>query len=329
MNQSVLNNFRRKFRSRSTLIGLDIGSQMVKVVQLRHSSQGWQLVNFRVENIPNTEKMNLTKDGDVGVESVLRRLIKEMGINGAEVAVSISGPSVIVKPIDVPWMTEDELRGHLELEVEQYLPYQRSDIYWDYYMLQSNNLRPLSEMTIYLVAARRETVDQRIDLVRGVGLCPVVVDIDSFAVANMYTWNYEDQGQAPVLLVNVGPSGFNMIAVGSPEGFYIRDTALGRECPQDISQEEMSREIAGEIQRTIDLRRSYEDQQSLQRIVLSGGYAHLPGLVDILSQQLQIPIQIVDPFKRLTIAEGILDGAVAEDVSALAGVAVGLALRCE
>ena len=166
-------------------------------------------------------------------------------------------------------------------------------------------------------------------MVKQVGLYPVVVDVDSLALANMYDLNYDDLVEEPVLLVNLGPRGLNMIAVGIPEGLYLRDAALVGEWSEYVYLEEMYREITSEIQRTLDFSRPYQAGQGIHRVGLSGGYAHLPGLVDCLSSRLKMPVEIIDPFKKLTIAPSALDQMGLESLGSLAGVAVGLALRSE
>ncbi len=320
---------RRKFRSifsSTTSIGLDIGSRFVKLVQLRHFSQGAHLIDVQIEGIPEEDE-RVEMQRSVGLGLTLKRLVEKRGIEGAKVAISISGPSVIVKPINVPWMTEEELQGHLELEIDRYLPYEGDDIYWDYYLPQSNHLIPGPTMTMYLVAAKRDVVDHRVQLVTQVGLVPVVVDLDSLALANMHMVNYKNSRDGSDLIVNVGPSGFSMITVGSTKGFYQYDAMFGGERQSEVSQGEMAREVTCEIQKAIEDCRSSDLNDSISRVLLSGGYACYPGFVESLSSQLSISVEVVNPFKGLIISKGVLAEDRLEETSVLAGVAVGLALR--
>ena len=316
-------------RTTTPLIGLDIGSQMVKMVRLKQVTRGWQLEDVQVRGLPKVKEEKTARGQEQGTEKVLKDLVEELGIHGAQVAISISGPSVMVKVITVPSMTEEELKGHLEWESDQYLPYKNDEIYWDYYVPQHNTLGSHNSMTLFLVAAKKEMVDLKVEVVKQAGLHPVVVDVDSLALANMYDLNYDDLREEPVLLVNLGPRGLNMIAVRIPEGLYIRDTALEGEWSEHVYLEEMYQEITSEIQRTLEFSRQYQESQGIHRIGLSGGYAHLPGLVDCLSTRLRMQVDIIDPFKKLHIAPETLSQIELENVSSLSGVAVGLALRCE
>ena len=354
LSQPFLRKLRKMVRPTGQVIGLDIGSRLIKMVQLRRLARGWQLLDVQVVEVKQEKEGMITRNGECGIETVLKRLIAETGTRGADVAVSLSGPSVMVKPIEVPLMTEAELEGHLEWEVERYLPYERADIYWDYYIPHRNQLSSSSSLTAYLVAAKKEIVDRKVELVKQAGLHPVIVDIDSVALLNMYTLNYEDSGQIPVLLVNLGPSGLNMIAVGISECIYIRDASIGGEWSQEVLEEgarlvrdgevakkewsnqtkaldvllqEMYGEIMNEMRRIIDHCNSSENDQPIQRVLLCGGYVHLPGFVDSLSLQLPIPVEVIDPFKNLMIAETAYNRKMFEPLSSVSGVAVGLALR--
>ncbi len=327
MSKFLLNKYRKTFRS-DTLVGLDIGSRSIKLVQLRELSHGWQLVDVQVEDIPFVSERETEKNRTIAQESALIGLVQRLSLVGAKVAISISGPSVIVKPITVPWMTEEELRGHLHLEIERYLPYKRDDVYWDFYSPQSNSTNSLSTMTMYLVAAKRELVDQKVKLVSQVGLHPVVVDLDSFALANMYMVNYESRREFSDLIVNLGPRGFNMVKVGMTDEFYLHDATMGGERSEEVCQQEMIWEVTNEIQKAVEFCRSYETNQSISRVLVTGGYVQMPGVVDRLSSKLQIPVEIVNPFKRFDIAKELFDSNTVRKASVLAGVAVGLALRC-
>ena len=184
-------------------------------------------------------------------------------------------------------------------------------------------------MTLYLVAAKRDVVDHRVQLVTQVGLLPVVVDLDSLALANMHRVNYNDSRDGSALVVNVGPSGFSMITVSRTKEFYQHDAMFGGERQSEMSEGEMSREVICEIQKAIEDCRSSDPNHCISRVLVSGGYACSTEFVESLSSHLPIPVEVVNPFKSLTISNGVLAKDRVEETSVLAGVAVGLALRSE
>ncbi len=336
-------------------IGLDIGSSMIKVVELRYSAGEWQLINFGVKQVLTEKDKQGNTDEENNVKEALKYLIAETRIEGTHVAVSISGPSVIMKPIEIPRMSQEELEGHLELEVERYLPYEREDIYWDYFVTQWPTPSRSSSMLVYLVAAKKDVVNRRVELVKESGLHPVVVDVDCVALANMYSLNYENEVHAPEILVNIGPSGLNMITVGTPGYISMRDAVLGGEWSHEVLEEtsrlmlddevvsesqvnkpkslyvlleEVYKEMVNEIRRTMDDSDSIEKGRQIQQIWLSGGYAHLPRLGENLSLQLHVPVKVVDPFHKMKIAVPAHKNNMFNSFPSLAAVATGLAMRC-
>ncbi|GJL56557.1 MAG: hypothetical protein NPIRA02_36890 [Nitrospirales bacterium] len=328
---------------------------MIKIVQLQHDLDGWQLTDVRVKAISFDTDDPRTKNNESCPPEMLRQVIRDMGLEGASVAIAISGPSVIMKPLDMPWMSDDELAGHLEWEVERYLPYEREDVYWDYFVPERPQRDRSSAMRVYLVAAKKDMVDQRVGLVKEAGFVPVVVDLDCVALANMHALNVSGFVEAPELVINVGPSGLNIITVGGGEYFAMRDATLGGDWSLDLLKEsvpylkngeagvngryfetagdnveleDVCREILYEVRRAIDDCHSCEGGQMVQQVWISGGYAHLPGLVASLSSHLHVPVNIIDPFRNIncTAMEGKEDKRSA--LSSVAAVAVGLALRC-
>lgn len=350
-----MNGMRTTFLSPATRTGLDIGSRAIKLVRLRALRKGWGLDSIQVKHVPEPKEGEQERNRERIIGDTLAQLVEEGQIQGARTAISISGPSVMVKPIEVPLMTKEELKGHLELELERYLSYERHDIYWDYYAPHVRCERQPSLMNVYLVAAKKDTVDRRVKLVTDAGLRPVVVDIDGFALANMYGFNYQQRTREATLLVNVSPTGLTMTVLGVTGRLYMHDVAIGGEWRQNVLHEaallasenlelreslvsrspvadglleDVYEEIATEVRRTIESFNSDEGEQRIHQVLLCGGYAHLPGLAGLLNMQLDMLVEVADSFKRLTVSRESGDSTKLKTLSILAGVAVGLALRC-
>ena len=341
-------------KGRALPVGLDIGSRLIKMVKLTQvESKEWYLDDLRTLEVETRMSDREDSIREQEIVTALMRLVKEAHLEGCNVAVSISGPSVILKSIEMPWMSDEELQGHLRLEVERYLPYERNDIYWDYHVSHRSKLNEASSMFVNLVAAKKPVVDQRVALVKQCGLRPVVVDVDGLALANMFEMNYPEADQETALLVNVGASGLNMITVGGSGYTVMRDIDLLGEWSYEILNqafqaghdhqkfmspdsmdeisfsvpvEEVFRDIAHDIRRVIDDYQGYEHDQAVRRIWLCGGHATVPGLVERLSEQLALPVQIADPCQQLTGFSSMETKDVAS-LSTLVGVAVGLGLR--
>jgi len=200
------------------VIGLDIGSSAIKLLQLKSTKKGYILEKFGIKTIDP----ELIVDGavmDAGrVIDALKELLREQAVKAKDVVISVSGHSVIVKKINVPPMTEEELEESIKWEAEQYIPFDINDVNIDFHILgtvEGQDGQP--QMNVLLVAAKKDKLNEYISLVSDAGLTPRVVDVDAFAIENMYGVNYGVQESEVVALVNIGasprPSSRNGVAV--------------------------------------------------------------------------------------------------------------------
>ena len=211
------------------LIGLDIGSSLIKLVQLASINDRWQLQYCGVKPLPRTTSTRDTLEVGRGLENVIKELVCESGIDQTQVVCALRGPAVIVKSIQVPAMTLAELEEHLELEIDQYISADVCEIYWDYHIVNALDSHvSLPTMSILLVAAKKEAVHQHTELIRHAGLNPTVVDVDSLALSNMYALNYEDQDGKGALLISISPSGLALIMMYEGRPRYIREVSTRR-----------------------------------------------------------------------------------------------------
>jgi len=332
------------------LLGLDIGSQAIKLVQVRKDQGNWHLHRFGVIDIASTRNGAGDDYSTSKVGERVKDLIRENHVQGTRVATAMNGAAVITKMIEMPSMTQQELAEHLEWELDQYVPVPPSQLYWDFVVSTPSNGTNGSRMTVLLVAAKKDMVNERLELLRQVGLDPIIVDIDGLTLINMYVWNYKPEEHEVVLLVNVGPSGLTMSLVEGKRPVYLRNATIGgrwqkdvldgkgEEIPEnvekdsgrleeqealDVLRDDLYVEMAGEIRKTIDYCQENFPKGQVENIFLCGGYAGLPGLVEKVGRHLSLPVRMANPFKTLAREAGREDMRKAS----LAGVAVGLALR--
>ena len=169
-------------------LGLDIGSSSVKLVQLRETKKGIHLVNLSMANLPPEAIVDGALMNSAAVIETIREMVAKLRLKTKQVALSISGHSVIIKKIPLPAMTKDELDESIKWEAEQYIPFDVNEVYIDYQILQS---RPeQGQMDVLLVAAKREIVDEYAGIARDAGLEPVVVDVDCFTIQNAFETSY-------------------------------------------------------------------------------------------------------------------------------------------
>lgn len=347
------------FLKKRKLIGLDIGSRYIKVVQLNDARAGYELALFDFVPIPpDVVNDGLIIDRDQ-LAAGIRELLKKVGLKTADAVLGVSGhSSVIIKRITLPLMTEDELSGSMRYEAEQYIPFDINDVSLDFQILGQKK-GDEGQMDVVLVAVKRNVINDYVDVVRQTGLEPVVVDVDSFALSNMYEINYSPSDARNVALVNVGASitNINILQDGVP--VFTRDSAIGSnhhnealEKTLNLSKEDSekakrgytvegitaedaqavvnhsSHDIFAEIYRSFEYFRSSVSDEEIDKIILSGGAAMIGEFGSLMGERIGIPVEIANPFRRIEIPAR-MNAEFVRDMAPIAAVAVGLALRRE
>ena len=337
-------------------IGLDIGSSYIKAVKLKESKGGYELELCHLHSLPP----ELIVDGSI-IDSLrlvdsLKEMNKTAGIKAQNAAISISGhSSVIIKRISLPEMSEEELSESIKFEAEQYVPFDIDDVNLDFQILGPKD-EP-GQMDVILVAVKKDIINEYIQVVKEAGFTPIVVDIDSFALENMYGINYEIEPGKNVALLNIGASTINMSILKGGISVFTRDSSLGSnlhtealqrefnisyefaeklkrgESVENVSPEDAkaviesaSEEILSEISRSFDYYRSTTVHEDIAEVVLSGGCGLIKNFASMITERSGIETKIAQPFKNIRIPNKF-DVAYIEEIAPMMAVAVGLALR--
>ncbi|MBW1614532.1 MAG: type IV pilus assembly protein PilM [Deltaproteobacteria bacterium] len=188
--------------AKNRLIGIDIGSHSIKIVEIDDSKTGMVLKNFGMIELPHDSIVEGSiKEMEV-VSSALKNLLTNLKIKNKNVATSISGYSVIVKKITIPKKEEVGLEQSIQSEAEQYIPFDINDVNLDFQILPSEKEGTEEEekeelMDVLLVAAKKDMVEEYISLLHLTDLNPMVLDIDAFALQNAFEIsNHEQSGCA-------------------------------------------------------------------------------------------------------------------------------------
>jgi type IV pilus assembly protein PilM len=337
-------------------VGLDIGSNSVKLAEVTRRGGKTVLTNFGIGDLlPEAIVDGEVMDRDVVIDTI-RELFESRHFKAREVTTAVSGRAVIVKKILVDKMPPEEASEAVYIEAEQHIPYSIEDVYLDYQVLKPQGEKNEEKMELLLVAAKRDMVDAHAALVRDAGLVPRVIDVDSFAVQNAYEANYSPDASETVLLMNVGAfvSNLNIVRGGLP--LFTRDLSIAgntfveqvqkrldvdRDKARDLlwgAESERPPEIAeivsaiGEdlsvgIERALAFLKTSGEAERIDRIVLSGGTSRVPGLLAYLVDRHGVPVEVGNPLARIHYEQGLFGGEEAESVSPTLMVAVGLALR--
>jgi type IV pilus assembly protein PilM len=347
------------FQRAQAVVGLDIGSSAIKLLQLKATKKGYVLEKFGIKTIDP----ELIVDGavmDAGrVVDALKDLLREQGVKVKDVVISVSGHSVIVKKINVPPMTEEELDESIKWEAEQYIPFDVNDVNLDFHILPTADAADGKDtMTVILAAVKKDRLSEYTSLVTEAGLNPVVVDVDAFTLENVYGDAYGTMGSEVVALVNIGASVMNIHIVKGGNFSFTRDISTGGNRYTETIQRDlnvsyeaaerakrgetvdgvnpdavaevistMNGELAAEIGRSFDYFRSTSTQETIDRVLLSGGTAKLGGLAPFLSERLGVPVELMDPFRHIKINPKTVDPEMIAEVGPQASVVVGLATR--
>ena len=340
-------------------IGLDIGSNSIKLIQVKRSNQGMNLENFAMSELsPEAIYEGGIHDKEAVVKTI-KELIESLHLKSKQVAISIGGHSVIVKKITLPAMSDDELAESISWEADHYIPYDLVDVYLDYQILQTR--ADQGQMDVMLVAAKRDVVDQYLDVVREAGLKPVAVDTDCFTVQNAFEVNYQLPIDKLICLIHIGAENLNINVIAYGVNTFTRDLQLGGDfytreiqkqmgtsyqeaeayklggsgiggdhiIPQDVQRilVMMSDQIASEINRSLEFHLATSGESRFEKIYLSGGAAKLTTLSDEIAKKTHTPVELLNPFHSVDIDGSVFNTQYLADAKSYAPVAFGLALR--
>ncbi|MGD8959744.1 MAG: type IV pilus assembly protein PilM, partial [Desulfobacteraceae bacterium] len=223
------------FGKKDHLVGLDIGSRSIKVAELAETKKGPSLKKFGLIDLaPGAIEEGLVRDPKAVADSI-RELFKLYNVSEQNVAISIGGYSVIVKKIFVPSMTEEKLQETIHLEAEQYIPFDISDVNLDFQIIGESE-HNANQMAVLLVAAKKEMINDYVQLVQMAGLNPCTIDIDAFALQNIFEINHQDNPES-VALIDIGASKTSLNILKGKTSVFMRDVSLG--CAQ-INQKMVS-----------------------------------------------------------------------------------------
>ena len=341
---------------KNQVIGLDIGSHSIKLVEIDDSKKGLILKNFGMIGLPPDAIVEGSiKEIDI-VASALKGLFQNLKVKNRNVATSISGFSVIVKKITVSTMEETELEAAIHEEAEQYIPFDISDVNLDFQILGENETNP-NQMNVFLVAAKKEMVNDYVNLANLAGLNPCIVDVEAFALQNTFEANY-DTGNDNVALIDIGASKTSLNILKGNNSVFMRDVSLGcmqinqkvislTDCSYDeaeqlkyggdsarLSEDDLKGIISSvvadwctEIRRALDFFYSTYPDDQIKRIILSGGGANVADFRELLAVEASAEVETINPFKNLYVDDDQFDPEFIKQVAPQAAITAGLALR--
>lgn len=346
-------------RQPAPLLGLDISSSSVKLVELGRDKAG-KLVLERCAIEP-LERGWIT-DGNVEkfeeVAEAMRRVVKKSGTRTKNVALALPPSAVITKKIILPGgLSEQDLEVQVEAEANQYIPFSLDEVSLDFCVVGPSSTSA-GDVEVLIAASRKEKVQDRQGLAEAAGLKPIIVDVDSYAsrvAAGRLIQGLPNQGvDTMVALFEVGAFTTSMQVIRNDDVLYDRDQAFGGaqltqlivrqygfsaeeaenkkrngDLPEDYASgvlkpfvESMTQEIA----RALQFFFTSTPHNKVDYVMLAGGSAALPGLTDAVTMQTSFPCNLANPFEGMEVGEAVREKKMRREAPSYL-TSCGLAMR--
>ncbi len=333
-------------------VGLDIGSGYIKLIVMDHGKGRPKVVKAAAtplvaDAIVEGEVMDPTL-----VASTIRSLFETAGLKDKKVVTAVGGRDVIIKRIQMDRMKESDAREVIRWEAEQHVPFDMESVELDFQILDPHDEG--LQMSVLLVAAKRELIENKSALLYDAGLEPEVIDIDAFALHNAFELNYPEAMHGVVGFVNIGHETTNVNLLESGVPVLTRDLAFGTrrlrenlqrergltaEAAEDILEGRSSdpdleefigqraEEIALGVERAAAFLQASTTQEGLSRIYVCGGGARVLRMAEAIADRLQVPAEIANPVQRVDVESGAFENISIADMGPMLMLPVGLALR--
>ena len=340
------------FGRKKTTVGLDIGSGLIKVAVVDHSKRGPELVRVTVTPLlPDAIVEGEVMDPGIVAEAI-QAALAAAGVTSKAVVTAVGGRDVIIKKIQIERVKEQQARELMRWEAEQHVPFDMESVELDFQILDPD--ADGLEMSVLLVAAKRELIESKMRMLTDAGLEPAVVDVEAFALHNAFELNHPDAMNGVVGLLNIGHDVTNINILDDGVPLLTRDLTVGaRRFREDLQRERglsaeesqaliqgydrsphldavietRGEEIAVGIERAAAFLAQNSRSKQMRSIYTCGGGSRIPGLNEMLAKRLKLTVQQANPLANLTVRQGALASLVTDEIAPLLMLPIGLALR--
>ena len=345
-------------RKKQPLVGVDISSSAVKLLELSHNSSGYRVEHYAVEPLPSNAIHEKSISDVEAVGKSIQKAVKRSGSKSKHCAMAVAGSSVITKVITMPAsLREDDLEGQIQLEADQYIPFALDEVNLDFNVLGPTEGNP-ETVDVLLAASRSENVDMRVAAAEYAGLTPKIMDVEAYAVENVFPFLLDHIAEVyagkTIGIVDMGATMTRLDVVADDKMVYTREQPFGgRQLTEEIMRRyRLTYEEAGMAKKGSNLPEDYASEvlepfkettvqqvnrflqffysasqySTVDQIVLAGGCASMPGIDELIETRLNISTTIANPFSRMSLASRLDPDTLGNDAPSLL-IACGLALR--
>jgi len=344
------------FRKKQTLIGLDIGTSMIKAAKVTEKGGKYELESYAVEPIVEGSIQSGEIKDPAGLAQSAVNAVMKCDPDIRDVAIALPNYSILSDVLTMDLLPIKEIREAVMIEAQRISPFDISEVEIDYAVLESNE--ETKQMKVLLVAAKNDIVLSYVDCMNGAGLQTVIIDVNLFALLNIFELNYDLKTYNSCIVMNIGTettdaaflqngifhssrdipvAGSNFqnqlgMATGLPPDTIHK--ILNGTVDHDIDIDKVtdalnnvSKEFANAVGVALSYFQTSDSVGSLDLIVLAGGYALVPGLINILELRTGTEVIVLNPFNNITCSEGIVSEADKAKLGSVLTVAMGLASR--
>jgi len=339
------------------VLGLDISSTTVKLLELSHTGERYRVESYAVSSLPVDAVIEKNVNDVDGVANAIRSVINQSKTKLKSVAAAVAGSSVITKIVDMPsGLTEDDMETQLTLEADQYIPYPLEEVAIDF-EIQGPSPESEGQVEVLLAACRRETIDARVEAIEGAELVPKIMDVEAYAMerAFMLVRNQLDiDDENTVAVVDIGATMTTLSVLTNGQTIYTREQLFGGKqltdeimrryglpveeaglakkqggLPDDYEPEVLEPfkdAVVQQVARSLQFFFSSSQYNDVDYIVMAGGVSSMEGLDELVQDKLGTPATVANPFADMAISSKVNAVALSSDAPALM-IACGLALR--
>ncbi len=346
--------FKRKAKA---LVGLDISSTSVKLLELSRHGNGYRVESYGVKALPigSVVEKNISDEG--AVAEAIRQVVSQSKCKLKDAAVAVAGSSVITKVIDMPaGMDEDALESQITIEADQYIPFPLDEVSIDFEVQGAVDDNP-EQVKVLLAACRRENVELRASVLEDSGLHPKVVDVEAYTIERAYpliAQEWIDQENVLIAIVDIGATMMTLSVLLNGVTIYTREQLFGGKhlteeiqrryglsfteaglakkqggLPEDYEEEVLNPfkdSVVQQVTRSLQFFFAGGQYNKVDQIVLAGGVASIEGLAQVIEERLDTKTSVANPFAGMSVASRVNASALSNDAPSMM-IATGLALR--
>ncbi len=345
-------------RKKPAILGLDISSTSVKLLELAEDGDTYRVQSLAVEALPDSAVVDKNIQDIEAVGNTIQKAVKRAGTKAKDAAVAVAGSAVITKIITMPGgLSDDDLEAQIELEADQYIPYPLEEINLDFEVLGATENNP-ETVDILLAASRSENIELRSAALSLGGLKPKIVDVEAYTIENsaaLISNQIETSSKDQIIaIIDIGATMTSLNIVENNHLIYTREQSFGgKQLTEEIMRryglaydeagrlkkegglpdnyipevlEPFKETIAQQVSRFLQFFYTSGQHNAVDLIALAGGCASIPGIDELVESQLDCPTIIANPFSKMTLSPKVNPQALSNDAPSLM-IACGLAMR--